>query len=286
MSVTRYVLHRYPELNTIGKIFQKAVSGPKLGAIAASAQSEERVTRMRDDFLDAASHELKTPLTSLRLKVQLISRIAETPAQQQLSTEKLKLLAEDADRQITRMTNVINSLLDASGMRVGKLQLTPQEFDLAELVREEVALFNADPAFAHLDIRVHAPQPTVGNWDRVRISQVIKSLLSNAAQYGRKQPIDVTVWADRARARVSVRDRGIGIAEEDQERIFRQFERSVPGEKFNGLGLGLFISRQVALAHKGSIAVESKLDEGSVFTLKLPYRSNRSLRVVKTVATA
>ena len=137
-----------------------------------------------------------------------------------------------------------------------------------------------------MSFRLHAPQPIVGKWDRVRVAQVIKNLLLNAAQYGRKLPVDVTVWADCNRARVSVRDRGIGIAEEDRGRIFGQFERSVSGDKFNGLGLGLFTSRQIALAHKGSIDVQSKLDEGSIFTLKLPLCPARRLRVVKTAATA
>jgi signal transduction histidine kinase len=221
-----------------------------------------KISRLRDQFLDAASHEFKTPLTSLRLQVQMISRMA--------GEERVKRLAGDADKQIERMTHLINDLLDATGIRMGQLELRSDEIDLAEMVKEEVALFLSDPAFADIRIRVHAPQPIYGVWDRSRIAQIFKSLLSNAARYGLRKPVDVTVWGDRTQGRISVRDQGIGISEEDQVRIFHQFERCVEYQKFGGFGLGLYVSRQIALAHGGQIEVKSREGEGSVFTLQLP----------------
>ena len=115
-----------------------------------------------------------------------------------------------------------------------------------------------------------AEQPVVGQWDEFRIEQVISNLLTNALRYGAKSPITVKVYSERGEARVEVRDFGIGISEENQHRIFQQFERVTAKHAVAGLGLGLFISEQIVTAHGGTITVESRIGEGALFRVCLP----------------
>jgi signal transduction histidine kinase len=256
----------YPNFNSISKLF------------TSGQRKAYRVAEMRDDFLSVASHELKTPLTSLKLQVQLISKISRSRQASQAAPDKLQALAENADRQITRMTSLINNLLEASRMRSGKLELKPENFDLVQAVREEVSVFSAVPNHEDIRVTVTADDAVPGCWDRNRVAQVVQSLLSNAATFGMGKPIEVYVYAFRGKARVSVRDYGMGISEKDRERIFDMFERGVPAANFGGLGLGLYISSQIAQAHEGSLDVESKLGEGSLFTLKLPLSESKKAR--------
>jgi signal transduction histidine kinase len=112
--------------------------------------------------------------------------------------------------------------------------------------------------------------PVTGRWDPLRINQVITNLLSNAMKYGSAHPIEIEVSAEDGRARVVVRDHGVGIAPEDQDRIFERFERLLPIHHFGGFGLGLWIVKQVAQAHGGEVRVESTPGEGSTFIVELP----------------
>jgi signal transduction histidine kinase len=118
---------------------------------------------------------------------------------------------------------------------------------------------------------LEAEYPVVGCWDRLRLEQVLMNLLSNACKYGRKEPIHVRVEAAPGLARLSVRDEGYGIAPEDQERIFQRFQRADATRHIQGLGLGLWICRQIAEAHGGKLRVESEPGKGSTFILELPH---------------
>jgi signal transduction histidine kinase len=119
-------------------------------------------------------------------------------------------------------------------------------------------------------VTVQAEGPIVGRWDPIRIEQVIANLLLNAAKFGRGRPIRLSVEADLSTARVSVEDQGTGIAPDDQERVFEQFERAVAAGSAFGLGLGLYIARQIVHAHGGRISVRSVPGSGSTFTVELP----------------
>jgi len=135
----------------------------------------------------------------------------------------------------------------------------------------EVVVRNAEPsAQAGSPLRLDAPGPVLGTWDPGRLEQIAEALLANALKYGRGRPIDVRVESDGTTARLVVRDGGIGIAPEDQARIFERFERAAPARNYGGLGLGLWIVRQVVGAHGGRIRVDSKPGEGSPFTVELP----------------
>jgi signal transduction histidine kinase len=125
-------------------------------------------------------------------------------------------------------------------------------------------------AAAGARLRLHAPLPVVGSWDRLRLEQVLTNLVTNALRYGRERPVEVRVEGTPAVARLQVCDEGIGIPEESQERIFGRFERAASGRNYGGLGLGLWLTRQLVEAMQGCVSVQSRPGEGSTFTVELP----------------
>jgi signal transduction histidine kinase len=225
--------------------------------------------RARDEFLSIASHELKTPLTTLQLQIQGLARkVRNTKGEPAL--EALSPRVTTSERQVERLTALINSLLDISRITSGRLDLDLEPVDLTAVVRDAAARFREDLVRAGCALEIRTDGPCVGEWDRVRLEQVVTNLLSNAAKYGASRPIEVTVRGDETGARLSVRDQGIGIPAEHQARIFERFERAVSDRHYGGLGLGLWIVRQIVEALGGSIRVESVAGEGSTFTVLLP----------------
>jgi signal transduction histidine kinase len=226
------------------------------------------MARTRSEFLSVASHELKTPLTSLKLQVQGLRRfIKRDPAS---LTERVPPFAERCERQIDRLTRLVDDLLDLSRISNGKLQMVPEDLDLAELVHEVLQRFTFDLAHASCEIRLDAPEPVWGHWDRLRIEQIFTNLLTNSFKYGPGAPIEVRVGREDGMAVLSVRDHGIGISASDQTRIFAQFERVSTTRGPSGLGLGLYIASQIVDAHEGKIEVRSEPGQGSTFTVRLP----------------
>jgi signal transduction histidine kinase len=226
--------------------------------------------RAREDFLSIASHELKTPLTSLQLQVQMLQRAAQRDTLARLPAERVVTMLGTAERQTKHLVKLINTLLDISRISGGHLDLHREEIDLAEVVREVVAQLGPELAVAGCRLTVSAPAPVPGLWDRARLEQVVTNLLSNAVKSGRGQPIEVAVMGADDRARLVVRDQGIGIAPEHLSRIFERFERAVSAHNYGGLGLGLYIVRQIVEAHGGAIHVTSTPGEGSTFVVDLP----------------
>jgi two-component system sensor histidine kinase/response regulator len=225
----------------------------------------------RDEFLSIASHELKTPLTSLQAHVQMLLRSAQRGEQPPL--EQLSRRLEAAEQATKRLVKLINGLLDVSRISAGRLELERETVDLAEVAREVAGRFGQDLAEAGclLELNVErAVGRAVGCWDRFRIEQVVTNLLANAIKYGPGKPVEVRVEAGDGVARLVVRDQGIGIAPQQVERIFGQFERAVSARHYAGLGLGLYIVRQIIEAHGGSIRVDSQPEKGSTFTVELP----------------
>ena len=221
--------------------------------------------RVRDDFLSIASHELKTPITTLQLQIQSLLRRADSGSVDGLST---RLAA--AERQVERLTALINDLLDISRITGGRLDLNLEEVDLSSVVREVVARFEEPLTKAGCRLTVSGLDAQRGTWDRLRLDQIVTNLLSNAMKYGTGQPIEITVTGTPDAVRLEVRDHGIGIEPEHQSRIFDRFERAVSGRHYGGLGLGLWIVRQIVDALGGSIRVRSAAGEGSTFLVELP----------------
>ncbi|KVV08859.1 MULTISPECIES: hybrid sensor histidine kinase/response regulator [Pseudomonas] len=234
----------------------------------------EHAVRMRDDFMSIVSHEVRTPLNGLILETQLRKMHLARDNAAAFTMDKMQAMVERDERQIQSLIRLIEDMLDVSRIRTGKLSIRPNEFDLSRLVTTLVHTFASQISAAQSSINLRAEQPVVGQWDEFRIEQVVSNLLTNALRYGAKSPIDVSVYAEGKRAVVEVRDQGIGISEENQQRIFLQFERVTAKHAVAGLGLGLFISEQIVAAHHGEITVHSALGEGALFRVSLPLEQN------------
>jgi PAS domain S-box-containing protein len=222
--------------------------------------------RARDEFLSVASHELRTPLTTIGLQVESMAKIA--PPGATAFTERCAVVR----RQTDRLDRLVGMLLEVSRIATGRLTLDLEQVDMTEVVREVVT--EASGGGADRPIALHAESPVVGNWDRLRLVQIANNLVGNAVKYGRGRPIDVTVRGEGESGILEVVDRGIGISAEDRERIFDRFERAVSERHYGGLGLGLWITREIIKVLGGEITVESTPGEGSTFTVRLPVKRN------------
>ena len=234
----------------------------------------EQAVRMRDDFMSIVAHEVRTPLNGLILETQLRKMHLARDNASAFTLDKMHAMVDRDERQIKSLIRLIEDMLDVSRIRTGKLSIRPSRFDLSERVRNLLQNFAAQIDAAESSVTLEAEQPVVGNWDEFRIEQVISNLLTNALRYGAKSPITVKVYSENNQARVEVRDLGIGISEENQQRIFQQFERVTAKHAVAGLGLGLFISEQIVTAHGGTITVESRIGEGALFRVCLPIQEN------------
>jgi signal transduction histidine kinase len=238
----------------------------------ARAELQEAV-RARDEFLSLASHELKTPLTSLALHAKILESSWERD--EDAPPQAAQRFLEQTHKQTARLSRLINDMLDISRIDSGKLALEREQFDLSALVAEVVGRVQPLLAEAGCEARVQVDEPVVGSWDRFRIDQVVTNLLTNAIRYGEGHPIDIAVRKQGDSAVLQVRDRGRGIASEDHQRIFRKFERAVQGSDASGLGLGLFIVQEVVRGHGGTVRVESRPGEGSTFLVELPVNASQ-----------
>jgi signal transduction histidine kinase len=225
----------------------------------------------RDEFLAIASHELKTPLTSLKLQSQVFMRAMNRRDAAVWSQDRVLRFVEQADRQVTRLTKLVNDMLDISRIRTGKLNIALEPHDLGMLVRELVTAQRPtfERSFGHAPLLVQA-ESGQSNCDRSRMEQVLLILMNNAMKYGQGKPVEIRVLRIGDCLEVRVSDQGHGIAIEDQERIFTRFSRAIPASEVSGLGLGLYIARQIIEAHAGEISVSSVPAQGSTFSIRLP----------------
>jgi len=230
----------------------------------------QRAIGARDEFLSIASHELRTPVTSLKLQIQLLGRSLRGEGRVAFSVDNAISKVQLAEEQIERLASLISALLDVSRIGAGQLVLDAREMDLSQMVHSVASRFADSAAIDGTPIDIDAAKPVVGRWDPMRIDQVITNLITNALKYGNGSPIAVRVGADEQKAVLSVRDRGIGIAPEHMDRIFDRFERAVSPVAYGGLGLGLYITRHIVGAHGGSIEVESEPGSGAEFRVTLP----------------
>ena len=223
----------------------------------------------RDDFLSVAAHELRTPVTVLQLKLQQVA------LKQQASICGTCDRAVPADysgaaRQISRLGQLIESLLDVSRITSGRAKLKREAVDLCDVAREVVDRLSELVPGSGSTVVLRCGEPVRGAWDRLALDRVLVNLLSNALKFGASRPVEIRVGAAGEEALIEVEDHGIGIAPSDLDRIFDQFERAVSRNHFGGLGLGLYITRCLVEQQGGKISVESQPGSGSVFTVRLP----------------
>jgi PAS domain S-box-containing protein len=223
--------------------------------------------RVRDEFLQVASHELKTPLTPLQLQLDTLARAFEKRG---IDDPRVLERLKSATRQTLRLGRLVESLLDVSRISGGRLTLNPEPGDLSVLVWDVAQRYQAEAHRAGSQIEVSADAPVMGSWDSARVKQIVANLLSNAIKYGSGNPIELDVRPSDETVRVTVTDRGIGMSAEVLARIFDRFERGVSLRHYGGLGLGLYIARRFAEAHGGTLLATSRPGLGSTFTLVLP----------------
>lgn len=239
-------------------------------------QAAREAIELRDEFLSIASHELRTPLTPLKLQLQKLAREVKKGRFQEMPNEQILKSVESSDRQVNRLTSLIDDLLDVARISSGKLTLNKEEFALDEMVEEVVSHYRHHLKESDSTIELEVEKNIKGYFDKVRIEQVFINLLTNAAKYAPKKPIHVCLKRVGDQAELKVKDQGQGIPKKDQQRIFDRFERVRDRDNVGGLGLGLYISRQIIDAHDGNIKVESVPGDGATFIVHLPLTEKDS----------
>jgi PAS domain S-box-containing protein len=232
-------------------------------------QAQEAV-RLRDDFLSIASHELNTPLTTTKMQIDSLLE------QQDLGPRILPKVERIA-RSVSRLVQLIDALLDVSRLTTGRLTLNAAEVDLVRLARDVVERTQEAAIRARCALSVSVGGDVeegalAGEWDALRVEQVITNVIGNALKYAPGAPVEVVLTREGDAAVVRVIDHGAGIPCADLERIFERFERASSARNFGGLGLGLFVSREIVLAHGGTIAAANMAAGGACITARLPLR--------------
>lgn len=241
-----------------------------LRELNATQAELQRSLRMRDEFMSLVAHELRTPLNTLFLETQMRSLQLKRGNLPAFNPEQMSSMIKRDERQIKAMIRLIDDMLDVSRMKSGTLSIRPAKVELMALLERVVNDLSLQAAAAGANVVLAPHAPVEGFWDEFRIEQVVVNLLTNALRYGGGGTVEVSVQTEGCSARIAVRDHGKGIAPDFLERIFEPYERGAKSGEPKGLGLGLYISRQLALSHGGQLTVESTPGEGATFSLILP----------------
>jgi signal transduction histidine kinase len=256
---------RADELGVLARAFNRMTER----LVTANADLAAAV-RIREDFISIASHELKTPLTPLALRVQQLLRILRGSGEAVPREEALRA-ARTLEKHVAGLGRLIDNLLDVSQLTSGAFALRAEELRLGEVAREALQRMSDQLQTARCEPRLVCARDVAIRADRARLDQVLANLLGNAAKYAAGAPVVVTVEGDDRGAVLSVADGGPGISPADRERIFARFERVHDGRRdVSGLGLGLYIAREIVRAHGGELSVESPPGSGATFVVRLP----------------
>jgi len=231
---------------------------------------KKEIDRRKDDFLSIASHELKTPLTTIKGFVQLLKRMA--PAE---SSEKFLVTLDKVSIYVDRLNNLISELLDTSKIQSGNIEIHKEPFEIEKLLRDTIEnLSLATPQYT-ISINTNTNATILG--DELQISQVINNLVSNAIKYSPGQnKIDIYCNKVGNFIKVSITDYGMGITQQDQSKIFDRFYRARDiQKKFPGMGIGLYICHEIIANHDGTLWVESEIGKGSTFNFTLPIMNKQ-----------
>lgn len=226
--------------------------------------------RARDDFMSFCSHELKTPLTALKMAVQATKRKIERDKGDSVPRQTVQRMLDKWDVQVDRMTLLIDEMADFSRINRGNLVLRPAPCDLGSIVADVLQRLDAEVRARHVNVAVATTGDLTGLWDAMRLEQLCINLLSNALKYGDAKPVAVRIEGGADEVVLEVTDRGQGVAEADRQRIFLAYERASEEHRGGSLGVGLFISRCIVEAHGGSVEVVSSSGPGTTFRVVLP----------------
>lgn len=242
------------------------------GELQKRIQETQEAVRARDEFITIAAHELRTPLTGLQLQLQSLESIV---SEEQDEDDRILERTGRAVSCVRRLDALIDGLLDVSRVNNTEIVLHLEPFDLSETVREVIRRFARSARRVGCTIKLDAVS-VAGKWDRLRLEQLLTHLLSNAIKYGPGKPVEILLKQEAQTAHIEVRDQGIGIGPDIAERVFERFGRAGPVSHYAGLGLGLYLARQVVEAHGGAIRFRSRPGEGCTFIVDLPLKSRPS----------
>jgi signal transduction histidine kinase len=231
-------------------------------------EEAKAAVRARDEFLAVAAHEVRGPLTAMRLAVQSLEK-------GKVSTHAVSTAFDIIERGDRKLTQFVDELLDLGRIRGGTLQFRLETVDLAEVLREVVAQFHSELGQSGSALSIRVEGSPMGQWDRLRLAQVIGNLLSNAIKFGLGRPIDIAVSADDAWANLRVTDHGAGISMGMQSQMFQPFQRELTARNYGGLGLGLYIVQSIVDGLGGRLSVRSEPERGSTFLVELPKQRDQ-----------
>jgi PAS domain S-box-containing protein len=253
-----------------------AAAGLAQSAIRLRLQELQRAVGARDEFIATVAHELRNPIAPLTFQVRLALTKTEhmTAAGTPIAAEWVQSQLRGIEHRLHRLLETLDRLLDVSRLSTGRIDLQPEAMNLASVVREVIATLEAEFAVARCKLTCSEHGDTTGTWDRLRVEQICRNLLSNACRFGAGHAIEVAVSADEDFATLRVRDHGVGIPPDQHGRIFERFERGVE-QRSGGFGIGLWIVRNICVAMGGTVTVQSELGDGACFTVMLPRRSVR-----------
>ena len=225
----------------------------------------------RDRLLAICSHELKTPVTSLKLQNQLAKKAIERNDPTAFDRDRVTNLVDRADVQLARLGNLIDEMLDFSRISQGKFSVTPAPGDLSSAVLEGAEKMRPFFAAKRVPLKLEVEKGIEATFDPLRLEQVVANLLDNALKYGEGKPVTLVLNRRPDGVDLRVQDQGAGIAAEYRDRIFEPYERALSPESITGLGMGLYITRQILTAHGGTVSVDSMPTRGTEFKVRLPY---------------
>ncbi len=229
--------------------------------------------KARDEFLSLLSHELKTPLTTMLLKLHSMLNSVRSVSLANFSVPELMRVLNNAEEQIRWLTAMIGDLQNISLITTGRMRLNIEDVDLVAMTKQVTQNFSELLKRGKYKIKIEANAPVVGRWDKTRIEQVVTNLVSNAIKYGRSKPINIKIQNSGGMGKFIIQDQGIGILPKEQKVIFGLFHRTERSNEYKkGLGVGLYITSQIVKIHGGKIRVTSSPGKGSEFTIELPIK--------------
>jgi signal transduction histidine kinase len=256
----RLVLHQF---------FALALGSTGL-VIAAAIREKSEAIEARNEFLSIASHELKTPITSLKLQMHLFQKKLNALPEKRTSDLEYMVFMDKFRHQIARLVRIVDQLLDVTRIERRDISLDVEKFELSDLIRSLLLRLSNDLESAGCKVTVDLQPGITCFWDAFRFEQVLDNIISNAIKYAPDKPIAISAKEMVGVVLITIRDEGPGIDEARQPFIFNRFTRASQSSKIKGLGLGLFITRQIVEAHQGLIWVKSRMGQGTIFYLQVP----------------
>lgn len=225
---------------------------------------------LRDDFISIASHELRTPITSLLLQIEVLNDLVQNLGVKNSQTDLMEKFIQGTNGQLSRLTRLVEDMLDISRISSGKLTMNPRKIIVSTFLKEILDKFSDQLKSLGITFEYFCESEVSALIDPERFEQVITNFMTNAIRYGDRKPVHVYLSQDQQSFKLQFQDFGRGIATEDQERVFKRFERAHTSQDVNGLGLGLFINKQIVEEHGGHIRLFSELAKGSTFIVEFP----------------